>query len=93
MMKYASNRPEYYKIDIPEKFCSQFFQNGCTLFVSFCHKLPENLCNNNDLPTSSVCITDGTTGYSLGEYSENPFEPSELYFGRVFKKLAFWCVG
>ena len=79
-MKFASNRPDYYKINIPEKFCNEFFPNSCTLYVSFCQEVPEELCNHNHLAPSSACITNGTTGYSLGEYSENPFEPSELYF-------------
>lgn len=86
-MKYASNRAEYYKIDIPEKFCGEFFPNDCTLYVSFCKALPVelNLCNNDNLPPSSVCVTNGTTGYSLGEYNQEPFERSELYFGGVLK--------
>ena len=78
-MKFTLNRAEYYRINIPEEFCSPFFPNSCTLYVSFCNELPAdlNLCNDA-LEPSSVCVTNGTAGYSLGEYTEDPFEPSEL---------------
>ena len=47
-----------------------------------------NLCYNDSLGPSSICITNGTIGYNLGEYTENPFEPSELYFSSSQMGLA-----
>ena len=87
-MKFKSNRADYYRIDIHENFCSVLFPDSCTLYVAFCKELPSGLCNNDSLGPTSACITNGTTGYSLGEYSENPFEPSEFYL-----RLTFLCDG
>ena len=81
-MKFVWNRADYYKIELEKEYCSDLFPNKCTIYVVFCKELPDatTLCHNDSLGQSSICITNGAIGYSLGEYSEHPFEPSELYF-------------
>ena len=52
--------------------------------MSFCKGLPNNIkgCNTEQLGPTSVCITNGTVGYSLGAYDENknPFDTSKSQF-------------
>ena len=68
-------------MDIPEQNCEFFPTSGCTLYIAFCDALPSesSLCNNNTLSPTSVCVTDGTGGYSLGEMNDDPFVDGELH--------------
>jgi len=94
-IKFASNRANYYKIDVPKEYCTEFvFPDKCTIYVSFCKELADakNLCHNDSLGPSSICVTNGTIGYNLGEFTENPFEPSKLYFRRRKIGASAWGV-
>lgn len=68
-------------MDIPEQDCDFFPSSGCTLYMAFCQALPSQstLCNNDTLGPTSVCVTDGTNGYSLGGENNNPFVDGELH--------------
>lgn len=72
---------------IPEKDCEFFPQSSCTLYLAFCKGLPldqePNLCHNDTLESTSVCVTDGIDGYSLGEENDNPFVEGELHCKKV----------
>ena len=70
---------------IPVEDCEFFPEKSCTVYMAFCKALtPEsNLCHNETLGPTSVCVTDGTDGYSLGEENDNPFVESELHCKKV----------
>ena len=69
-------RPDYWQVNgVPENACREFFQGGtCTLYTSFCKPL-SGIDHCKDFVNTSVCITNGTTDYSLGSYNNlvNPF--------------------
>ena len=86
------NRVQYWEITIPEEGCVFFPSSTCTLYVSFCGRVPLDLCNNNELGPTSACVTDGTTGHSLGEYNDDPFLQSELQFESLCKYIFTFMV-
>lgn len=69
----------YWKIDLEEKDCS-FFSSKCTVYVGFCNEVPLDVCGYPGTSAdSSVCVTNATgKGYSLGQYTDDPFLQSEL---------------
>ena len=73
------NREEYWKIVLKNEDCS-FFSSECTVYVGFCNELPLDVCGiPGSSAESSVCVTNATgKGYSLGQYTEDPFLQSEL---------------
>ena len=85
LLKYTTlNSEKYWKMIIPAEDCEFFPVKSCALYLAFCKALPSelNLCNNETLGSTSVCVTDGIDGYSLGEENDNPFE-SELHCKKV----------
>ncbi|XP_065902976.1 uncharacterized protein [Dysidea avara] len=71
--------PDYWQVSIPEESCRRFFEGGgCTLYMSFCKQL-SGIDHCNNFVNSSICITNGTTDYSLGSYNNrlNPFAGSD----------------
>jgi len=81
------SRPGYWQINLDKIYCFNFgFTDDCTLNVAYCQELPPTIsgCNTSEseLGLTSLCVTNGTVGYSLGAYddSKNPFEMSKLLY-------------
>lgn len=82
--------PPYWKADVDHPQCKHFFgkEEPCTLYLSFC----QDITGVPQCAGSTVCLTDGTTTYTFGQYNDyiNPFSASgnSLSCGVVF----FYCV-
>ena len=73
------SRDGYWKVELADADCKYLdFSHSCTLYMAYCQPLPANGipgCGANELGPTSLCVTNGTVGYSMGAYddSNNPF--------------------
>jgi len=69
-------------MELDHTYCKHFgFSDVCTLFFTFCQRLPPiSGCDDDLAGPTSLCVSNGTVGYSLGAYdnSLNPFQMSEF---------------
>jgi len=85
-VKVCVSRDGYWVINLGDMYCQQLgFPSSCKLYVTFCQELTPNIdpgCDSTDtdIGPSSLCVSNGTVGYSIGAFDDtkNPFAPSKL---------------